>query len=184
MDSGETFDSFILRDDSGECVIDPEHAEIITGHYDQWCEDNQRFTEWKLLENDLLHVIGQFRTRGGNSTEFNLHEEMGALLAEWKRDMPTLLARFDLNQDGELDLNEWSLVRQAARREVERMMREAKAQPDIHTISQPPNGQFYLISNLTQQRLSRRYLLWAWGHLVIFFGSLGGFGWVLQHFHP
>ncbi len=35
VDSGESGDSFMLRDDTGDCVVDPEHAEIITKHRDQ-----------------------------------------------------------------------------------------------------------------------------------------------------
>ena len=34
MDSGESDDSFILRDETGECVVDPEQAEILTWHRD------------------------------------------------------------------------------------------------------------------------------------------------------
>jgi len=53
-------------------------------------------------------------------------------------------------------------------------MRAAQAQPDINTISQPRDGKLFLISNLTPEKLSRRYLFWTWAHLVILFGALGG----------
>jgi len=162
-------------------VIDPEHAEISTQHYKQWQEDNSRYTEWLLLQHDLIYVIGHFRTQGGSTLEFDTREELNALLAEWKKDMPTLLARFDLNNDGVLDMDEWFLVKQAAKREVEKAMKEAQVQPDINIISRPPDRKPFLISNLSQEKLSRRYLLWAWAHLVIFFCALGGIGWVLQH---
>ena len=180
MDSGESDDSFILRDDTGECVVDPEQAEILTKHHDQWHDGHYRYTEWKLIEYDSLYVIGQFRTHGGSSIEFNTREELGILLAEWKKDMPDLLKRFDLDNNGTLDMREWMLARSAAKREVEKMVREAQAQPDINIISWPRDGQLFLVSNLDQDRLSRRYLLWSCVHLAIFFGTLGGIGWVLQ----
>jgi len=60
-------------------------------------------------------------------------------------------------------------------------MREVHAQPDLHIIGQPHDGKLFLISNLTPEKLSRRYLLWSWAHLVIFFGALGATGWLLQH---
>jgi hypothetical protein len=180
MDSGESGDSFMLRDDTGECVVDPEQAEILTRHRDQWHDGDYRYTEWKLIENDSLYVIGQFRTQGGSSLEFNTREELSALLAEWKKDMPALLKRFDLDNNGTLDMQEWALARSAARREVGKMMREEQAQPDINIIGQPRNGELFLVSNLDQDKLSRRYLLWSWAHLAIFFGALGGIGWVLQ----
>ena len=179
IDSGESSDSFVLRDDSGDCVVDPEYAEIITKHRDQWCEGDYRYTEWKIINSDNLYVIGEFRTRSG-AVEFDSRAELNALLAEWKQDKPALHARFDLNNDGELDMNEWLLARQAAKRAVAKKQREAHAQPDIHLIGQPRDGKLFLISNLTPERLSRRYLFWAWAHLVIFFGALGGVGWLLQ----
>jgi len=180
MDSGESDDSFILRDETGECVVDPEQAEILTRHRDQWLDGDYRYTEWKLIEHDSLYVIGQFRTQGGNSVEFDTNAELGALLAEWKKDMPALLKRFDLDNDGTLNSQEWLLARSAARREVAKMMREEQEQPDIDIISRPREGELFLISNLDQDKLSRRYLLWSWAHLAIFFGALGGIGWVLQ----
>ena len=179
IDSGESSDSFLLRDDSGDCVVDPEHAEIVTKHRDQWQEGDYRYTEWKLINSDSLYVIGEFRTRSG-AVEFDSRAELNALLAEWKQDKPALHARFDLNNDGELDMNEWMLARQAAKREVTKKKREAHAQPDIHLIDRPRDGKLFLISNLTPEKLSRRYLFWSWAHVVIFFGALGAIGWLLQ----
>ena len=180
LDSGESDDSFILRDDTGECVVDLEQAEIITRHRDQWHDGNHRYTEWKLLKNDNLYAIGQFRTQGGSTLEFNTREELNALLAEWKKDMPALHARFDLDNNGTLDMQEWMLARSAAKREVGKRMREAQSAPDLHIICQPRDGKLFLISNLEQNDLFRRYLVWTWAHLVIFFGALGGIGWLLQ----
>ena len=180
MDTGESDDTFILRDDTGECVIDPEQAEILTLHHDQWHDGDYRYTEWKLIEHDSLYVIGQFRTQGGSSVEFDTHAELNALLAEWKQDMPALLKRFDLDNDGTLNAQEWMLARSAANREVARMMREAQAQPDINIVGRPRDGKLFMVSNLGQDKLARRYLLWSWAHLLIFFGALGGAGWVLQ----
>ena len=179
IDSGESSDSFLLRDDSGDCVVDPEYAEIVTKHRDQWQEGDYRYTEWKLINSDNLYVIGEFRTRSG-AMEFDSRAELNALLAEWKQDKPALHARFDLNNDGELDMNEWLLARQAAKREVAKKKRDAHAQPDIHLIGQPRDGKLFLVSNLTPEKLSRRYLLWSWAHVVIFFGALSGIGWLLQ----
>lgn len=177
---GESDSTFILRDETGECVVDPEQAEILTRHRDRWRDGDYRYTEWKLIERDNLYVIGQFRTQGGSSLEFNTREEIGALLAEWKKDMPALLRRFDLNGDGLLDMQEWMLAQSAARREVSKMRRAAEAQADINIISRPRGGELFLVSNLDQVRLMRRYLLWSWTHLLIFFATLGGISWVLQ----
>ena len=180
MDSGESGDSFMLRDNTGECVVDPEQAEILTRHRNQWYQGDYRYTEWKLIAQDRLYVIGQFRTQGGSTMGFDTRAELNALLAEWKKDMPALHARFDLDDNGALDMQEWMLARSAASREVAKMRREAHAQPDIHIIGQPRDGRLFLVSNLTPEKLSRRFLFWSWAHLVIFFAALGGIGWVLQ----
>ena len=179
VDSGESSDCFMLRDDTGTCVIDPESAEIITRHRKQWQQGDDRNTEWTLIGNDPLYIIGQFRTEGGSTLEFDSRAELNALLATWKEDMPALHTRFDLDNDGKLDMTEWMLARQAAKREVSKMMRVAQAQPDLNIISQPRDGKLFLISNLTPEKLSRRYLFWTWAHLVIFCGALGGIGWLL-----
>lgn len=179
IDSGESTDYFVLRDSSGDCIVDPENAEIITKHRDQWIEGGYRYTEWKLIHQDSIYALGEFRTRN-IASEFNQRAELNALLAEWKRDMPTLHARFDLDKNGELDMKEWMLARSAAKREVTKKMRATLTQPDIHIICQPMEGKLFLLSNLTPDKLSRRYYFWSWAHLLIFFGSLGGLGWMLQ----
>lgn len=174
-DSGESHDSFQLRDDSGLCVVDPEQAEITTQHRDRWHEGNHRYTEWKLIKNDNLYVLGEFRTQSG-MIESASRTDLGALLAEWKKDMPALHRRFDLDKDGELSMDEWLLARQAAKRELATIQQQAGTLSDMHIIGMPRDGKLFLISNINPEKLSRRYLIWAWVHLSIFFGALGGIG--------
>jgi hypothetical protein len=178
-DSGESFDSFLLRDESGVCVIDPEQAEISTRHRECWTIDDHRYTEWTLDLEDKLYVIGEFRTKNC-ALEFDSRIELNELLAEWKKDMPALHRRFDLNNDGELDEQEWALARQAAKRVVAKNQREITANADMHLIGRPPDGKPYLISNLAPEKLSQRYLLWSWAHLAMLLGALGGLVWVIQ----
>ena len=172
IDSDESNTSFTLRDATGDCVVDLDHAEIMTNHKDQWQDGGQRITEWKLLLNDDIYVIGDFHTHGGTTAEFDTRAEMSSLLSEWKKDMPALHKRFDLNKDGELDMTEWMLARQAAGREVDKQKREVQAFPDTHTIRAPQDGKLYLISNLSIDGLTRRYQFWTVAHLAIFFGGL------------
>jgi hypothetical protein len=181
QDSGESNDPFLLQDDSGRCVVDPSGAEILTRHKDTWIKGQYRYTEWKLLDIDSIYVIGQFRTFGGSSIETTTREEMNDVLAEWKQDMASLHQRFDLDNDGQLSMQEWMLARQAARREAEKRVADAHAQPDTNYMLQPHDGRLFLISNLPQNKLELRYWFWTWAHLAIFFGALGGLSWVLSH---
>ncbi|TXT23348.1 MAG: hypothetical protein FD134_2195 [Gallionellaceae bacterium] len=179
-ESGESEASFLLADESGQCVVDPCGAEILTMHKDTWHQGDYRYTEWKLIHHDPIYAIGQFKTVGGSSVTLDQNEQIKAVLAEWKLDATVLHARFDLNNDGALDMREWMLARQAAKREAEKRIVAARAEPDISLLVQPRDGQLFLISNLKQDKLARRYLLWVWAHLIIFFGALGGIAWWLQ----
>ncbi|MBI5659746.1 MAG: hypothetical protein HZC43_09435 [Nitrosomonadales bacterium] len=176
---GESEDPFALEDESGQCVVDPLGAEILTMHKDTWHQGDYRYTEWKLIQHDPIYAIGQFKTVGGSSAALDPNEQIKAVLAEWKRDTSSLHERFDLDNDGALDMREWMLARQAARREAEKRIRAARAEPDASLLVQPHDGRLFLISNLKQDKLARRYGLWAWAHLVIFFGALGGAAWWL-----
>jgi hypothetical protein len=182
VDSGESELPFLIDDGSGHCLVDPEGAEILTRHVKSWREDNYSYTEWKLLINDRIYALGEFRTLGGGSVDLDARGDLKEVLAEWKKDRATLLGRFDLDGDGEISEKEWGLARQAARREVSRRHREARETPDVHTLSCPSNGRHYLLSNLDPNRLARRYLWWSIFHLAVFLGALGAIPWILHQF--
>jgi hypothetical protein len=181
ISSGESNVSFILDDGSGRCVIDVDDAEILTRHKETWVKDGHRHTEWKFLINDPVYALGEFRSIGGGTLELDAKRDVSALLGEWKKDRSGLLRRFDLNADGTIDMKEWTLARQAARREVEKLHREARNEADVHTLRCPANGRLYLLSNLDPDKIARRYLYWAIFHLAVFFGALGALPWLWQH---
>ena len=180
LDQGESSDYFVLRDDSGECVVDPTNAEIITKHHDEWFSGEYRYTEWKLIQNDYLYALGEFKTVGGSSSTLNHNDLVKQVLNEWKMDNKDLLKRFDLDNNGELGMDEWMLARQAAKREANKRLAEARAEPDTNFMLQPHDGRLYLLSNLPPEKLAGRYALWTWLHLGIFFGALLCIVWLLQ----
>lgn len=179
-DSGESEASFILDDDSGQCIVDPEGAEVVPTRKDQWTQSDRRYTEWLLLENESLYALGQFKTLGSQDLKLDRDADVKALLADWKRQPQDLLRRFDLDGNGELDLREWELARAQARREVDRQHREARLQPELHLMHRPDDGRLYMISTLQPEQLSRRYRWWSMAHLAIFFGALAGAGYALR----
>ncbi len=181
VESGSSEDTFVLRDDSGECIIDPDHAEILTEHKQQWTSGFHRYTEWQLRKNDTLYVLGEFRTQGGSTAEFDARAEQSALLAEWKRNREALHARFDLDGDGQLNEQEWLLARRAAKREIAKKQTEVQNQSDFHIIAQPHDGKLFVISNQSPDKIARRYLYWTWGNLMVFFAGLAGVGWIVAH---
>jgi hypothetical protein len=178
--SGESNSPFQLSDDTASCVVDPAGAEIITSNKDQWTKGGFRYTEWKLLNIDTIYAIGAFKTFGGSTDTRKTSDEIKAVLAEWKENMPDLLARFDLDKNGTLDMQEWALARSAAKRAADKRVTQARAAPDTHYLVRPGDGRLFLISNLPPDKLARRYVLWSWAQLIILFGSLGGMGWILK----
>jgi hypothetical protein len=161
-------------------VVDPLGSEILTRHKDSWSTGEYRYTEWKLLDIDSIYTLGEFKTTGGSNTTLTHDELVKWVLSEWKMDNEDLMKRFDLNNNGVLDMQEWMLARAAAKREAEKRMNEELAKPDTNFMLQPRDGRLFLISNLDHDKLEIRYTLWTWGHLAILFGALVGVVWLLQ----
>jgi hypothetical protein len=179
IEHGDSQDTFLLTDETGKCAIDPDDAEVITTHKQTWSENDYRYTEYLLLPQDNLYAIGEHVTLGGANSELNMKEDVAALLAEWKKNKPQLLARFDLNRDGEIDLKEWELARRQATREVIAQHREIRLKDGVHILRKPADGRLFMISNLPPDKLARKYWLWAWAHLVFMLGAVGGVGYAL-----
>lgn len=175
-DSGASIHHFLLVDDTGQCVISPDGAEVISNRKQTWTEGDYRYTEWLLLAKGLLYAIGEFTTQGGAQAELDGRADVSAVLTDWKRDPATLMGRFDLNRDGTLDLKEWELARLQARREVQRRHVEIRTQDGVHILRKPADGRLFLLANELPEKLGRRFALWSWAHLVVFFGAgIGAF---------
>ncbi|MDR2187985.1 MAG: hypothetical protein LBE62_08035 [Azonexus sp.] len=171
--SHETSTSYFLLDDgSGQCAIDPEGAEVLSIRKTRWGDNNERHTQWLLLAEESIYVLGQFRTHGFVEERNWGSEAVKTLLAEWKKDRPQLLKRFDLDGDGEISLKEGELARRAARREIDRRRREAAPAADWHLMSHPGGDRPFLITNMAPEKFTRRYLWFAIGHLTAFFAAL------------
>jgi hypothetical protein len=174
--------TFLLRDATGECVVDPDHADISSKHREIKTVGNQRYTEYLLLPGDKLYALGQFETLNPVDTRLDPREDMGNLLAQWKQNRPALLQRFDLNKDGEIDEKEWELARAQAKREVEKQHREMRAQPGFHVLHAPRDGRYFLITNKDPERMARTLQFWSWFFLASFIVALAYFGHLLNHF--
>ena len=178
ISSGRSDHSFLLDDGSGHCLVDPEHAEIVPRRKETWTRDDYRDTEWLILPQETVYVLGEFSTIGGETAQLDLNGDVGDVLAEWKRNQPQLLARFDLDKDGAISEKEWGLARSQARREVRRQHNEIRTQPGTHLLHRPRDGRLFLISNLDPRKLVWRYRAWAWAHLAILLTAVGVAAWL------
>lgn len=175
VEQGHSQASFVLDDGSGQCLVDPEGAEIVTRHCRRWSSGDYRYVEWTLRPQDKLYVLGNFLTRHPHQG-LDAGADVRDLLAEWKQDQVGLLRRFDLDRDGRLDDHEWGLAQRLARGEVELRHRELRQQPELHLVEGAPDS-LYLISNHEPEQLARRFLWMALGQLTLFFAALGWLAW-------
>jgi hypothetical protein len=109
--------------------------------------------------------------------ELRSHSEVGdvsaavaAKLHEWKQDQTALLARFDLDHDGRLNAAEWDAARAAAARESQSQTLQS-AITRTSVISEPANGEPFLIAPLSAAQLERREQLFAAFYFLL--GLLG-----------
>ncbi|WP_127477039.1 GIDE domain-containing protein [Sulfurivermis fontis] len=191
----ETSDElFLLKDDTGECVIDPEGAEVTPAISEVWYGDTPmwnggarrgrigryRYTEKRMHPGDMLYAIGQFRSVGGSQELPNTHEEVRQLLAEWKRDQVSLHARFDRNNDGVLSVDEWEAVRKAAWKEVLAEQAKRARGPVHHLLTRPDDSRRpFILSVLPQELLIRRYRVYAGLSLLVFLLAGSAATWLL-----
>lgn len=173
----ESDHSFQLRDASGACAVDPEGAEMLIRRRDVFLQGDRRQTQWAIITDDPLYVLGEFATVGSVDHAGDSRAETSALLAAWKADPDALRARFDLDGDGEIDLREWALARAQARREVHRRQAELQAAPDLHVVRRPAK-RLYLISDLPPDTIARRYRLGALAYAALFLAWLGTIAWL------
>jgi hypothetical protein len=173
-DWGVSDQPFLIRDATGQCVVDPDGAEMVIANRKVWTEGDFRYTEWTLLPGTQICALGDFATVGGANSDLDLNADLSTLLAEWKKNQPELARRFDLNHDGTVDLKEWELARRAARREIEARHREIRMTSGTNVLRRPANGHLFLVSDYMMDKLIRRYRIWSWVHVLIFCGASAG----------
>ncbi len=161
-------DTFLIEDGTGECAIDPEHAEVLSAHQTSWRNGNTYYKVRYLLPGDHLYAIGDMRTLRAADGTLDHRTDVNALLREWKTDRAALVQRFDTDGDGEIDLQEWQGAVSAAGREVDARHRDMRLEPGLHLMRAPGDGRPFLLSNRDPDELRRRYKWRAWFHLSVF----------------
>jgi len=166
-------DLFLIDDGSDQCVIDPDHAEVLGARTWRWTTGEDAYEALYLGTGDPLYVIGDLRTMRGADGTLDPKADTVALLREWKSNRVELLARFDDNNDGDIDMHEWQQVVKAAGEEVADKHRQLHAQPDVHLIRQPTDGRPFLLATKDPQLLAKRFRYWSWFHGVVFVIACG-----------
>ncbi|MGB4812633.1 MAG: hypothetical protein WBP13_09180 [Methylophilaceae bacterium] len=174
---GVSESTFEISDNTGKCQVDPDDAEITSPERRVSYQGEYKHVEEMLYAGSHIYVLGEFSTIGGANSTLSVKEDVGELLAEWKKNPVQLKKRFDLDGNGEIDLKEWELARRAAMREIELQHREIRKESGVNIIKAPRDRRLFLISNMSPQKLRQRYLWWSYLHLAVLALSVGTFLW-------
>lgn len=163
---------FLLRDTTGECLIDPNDAWVICRTREQWVIGERTYTEWSIRIDDPIYAIGLFSSNP-LLVESGLARELAVKLRSWLREPKSFFHRFDANRDGKISPAELDAARNAARREAAQYY---TAQGGMHTLIAPDNMPV-IVSNLGHDKVAAEFSSRTWKSLTLFFITLGATGW-------
>jgi hypothetical protein len=191
LEQGDSDELFLLIDDTGRCVIDPEGAHVTPSANECWYGSTRRpgnsplsrkrsrfsfgtgryrYTEKRMYPGELLYAIGLYKTVGGASSQFNTNDDVRDIIREWKSDSETLIAKFDKNKDGQIDMEEWQAVREEAYQAVVARHAEEKNTPPVNVMSNTRDRRRpYLLSAVSQSSLIRRFYYYSSSLIILFF---------------
>lgn len=184
IDRGRSDDLFTIEDATGQCIVDPVGATVVPDLSRKWRGSQPRphsfprksqlwgFGEYRYSERMVnygaaMYALGQFQTQIAFRADDEALE-LSELLSIWKQDKRELLSRFDANQDGEIDLEEWEVARREAIKSVRAEHVKRSVQPDLNILNKPKGQRPYILSTKTEQELTRA---WRWSGLA---GLLAG----------
>lgn len=168
---------FLLEDDTGRCVIDPDHADVITRDKETWYKHNvsppRRYTEELITEHELVYAIGLFKTLGNvDRTDFKQH--VSHLLRQWKNDPNQLIHEFDTDGDRQLSESEWEQARLKAERHIRREHGQREKLEQLNVLkSSPHKDQAFILSTIPETTLIKRYYYKALASMTGFLISSG-----------
>jgi hypothetical protein len=176
--SGVSDTTFEISDGTGKCQVDPDYAEVMSPDTRVSYQGIYKHVEEMLFAGGSIYVLGEFSTIGGANSVLSVRDDVSDLLSEWKKDTVQLNKRFDLDGNGEIDMQEWELARNVAIREVEKQHREIRAESGVNIIRAPRDRRLFLISSMSPHKLRQRYQWWSYFHLAVLVLAVVTFFWL------
>jgi hypothetical protein len=181
---------FLIKDDTGTCIVIPEKAEVVPSHQRVWYGNglqashldpknqgitsfigvgNYRFTEKMIFVADQLYVLGDFESVRKNPDEQSIQQQVNDMIRHWKMFPMRFLKPFDQDNNGKIQQQEWNKIRQHA----EMRVMQQHQQTVIHTIRQPyEKNHPFLISTKSEHELLRKKRLTLVLFMMLFFVML------------
>ncbi|MGH1538222.1 MAG: GIDE domain-containing protein [Gammaproteobacteria bacterium] len=195
IDSGVSDHLFLLEDDTGSCVIDPEGAEVTPSSTSTWYGSKRvninlsssqtstlkilsdvlmqsgqryRYTERRVDQYESIYAIGEYSSMG-TGYQASLKDAASAHLRDLKRDKEKL-AEYDKNNDGQIDIEEWEIARQDAKRAVLAQQLSNPLPKRTHVLKKPQTKKYqpYLLSSKTETHMSRKNRIYSAGLAFLF----------------
>lgn len=158
---------FVIRDETGTCVVNPSGAKIISSGKRSWWEGGGYYRSHYIRHGAQLYVFGEMRTNGCSTSSYNERAELAGVLKTWKQDQPWLLEQFDADNNGELDADEWDSARARAT-EIARDKFEVKRVDRVeNAIRKPSNGLPMLISDQHPDTLAKKFMVLGYFNLLV-----------------
>ncbi|NOQ82162.1 MAG: hypothetical protein GQ548_06530 [Methylophaga sp.] len=166
---------FLLEDETGRCVIDPDDADVIATNKRTWHKrlviPPRRYTEELIVDNEPLYGIGLFKTIA-NVEHQQQRQQVNHLLREWKNDPNQLLHDYDADRDNHLSQEEWEKARLAAERQVKRKHGQLEKLEQLNILKNSPHkNQGFILSTIPEHKLIKQYKFKALLAMLIFFTS-------------
>lgn len=192
IDSGVSDDLFLLEDDTGSCLIDPDGADVTPSSSNTWhgskrltsathtspldilsssifqSGEKYRYTEKRLDQYESLYAIGEYHSLG-TAHEDNFKDAATAYLRELKRDKEKLAA-YDTNNDGDIDAQEWEQARMDAKKAVIDQRLSNPLPKRMHVLRKPQTKKYqpFLLSSKTEIHMSRKNRIISAGLTFLF----------------
>lgn len=182
VEEGTSNQYFVIQDDTDACIVHPEGAEVMTTHSRTWYGNTPRpgqadtrnillralssrryrYIEKLIHVHDIIYALGSFGTSGGGRNIPDAHQMTGQVIREWRQNYSEILKRFDQDRNGEIDLQEWEVVREAARQEAEVRRQEMVHLPTAHALSRTSDKHHpFIISTFSQKTLAKKFRCYA-----------------------
>lgn len=182
VEEGTSNQYFVIQDDTDACIVHPEGAEVMTAHSRTWYGNTPRpgqadtrnillrvlssrryrYIEKLIHVHDIIYALGSFGTSGGGRNIPDTHQMTGQVIREWRQNYNEILKRFDQDGNGEIDLQEWEAVREAARQEAEMRRQEMARLPTAHALSRTSDKHHpFIISTFSQKTLAKKFRCYA-----------------------